>query len=258
MESSPSTAPSTGRHRARDRRRNLGLRVLIVEDDAQVSDVLSELMESEGFEVALAGTAQAGLEQLSSDRFHLLITDYWLPDRTGAWMLSEAAGAGLLPGTQVLVITGEHRPQGVENQVVLRKPLDLDDFLRHVHEILAPSRQDEVERARKEVEEAVKEKHAVGDPQVELLLYISNPSPSSLRALRNLRALLDDFDGARVRLSVCDLSREASPLAEEDRIAFTPTLVKRAPGPKVWILGDLKDSQIVYDLLQHAGVERAR
>ena len=253
---------STGR-RPRDGRekrhaRGLGLRVLVVEDDEQVATVLSALLESEGYEVALAVSAEAGLARLRERPFHLVVSDYWLPDRTGAWMLGEASQAGLLRDSQVLVITAEHRPQGVENLIVLRKPLDLDDFLRHVHDVLAPIRQEELERVKQEVERTVKPGAQGRTPKVELTLYISTSSPSSLKALRNLQRLLGEYDTGEVRLTVCDLSRDVSATAEEDRIAFTPTLVKRTPDPKVWILGDLEDSQVVVDLLAHSGVERAR
>lgn len=186
-----------------------------------------------------------------------MVSDYFLPDRTGAWMLKEASNAGLLQSCRVVVVTAEHRPQGVENLTVLRKPLDLDDFLRQVHDVLAPQRAEELERARQEVQQAVSATEGTS-PRIELVLYISTSSPSSLKALRNLNALLDEYDRAAVRLTVCDLSRDSGKLAEEDRIAFTPTLVKRMPDPKVWVLGDLEDSGIVSDLLTLAGVGRAR
>ncbi len=245
-------------HRKPSRRRiGLGLRVLVVEDDEQVCTVLSALLESEGYDVAVAGTAEQGLAKLRERQFHLLVSDYWLPDRTGAWMLGEASAAGLLNSCKVLVITGEHRPQGVENLIVLRKPLDLDDFLRHVHDILAPLRQEEVERHKQEVLQAERDSEGVA-PRIELVLYISASSPSSLKAVRNLMALLEGYDKPSVRVTICDLSRDPGKMADEDRIAFTPTLVKRHPDPRVWILGDLEDTAIVSDLLAHAGVERAR
>jgi CheY-like chemotaxis protein len=206
----------------------------------------------------VAVTAEAGLARLRESPFHLIVSDYWLPDRTGAWMLGEASQAGLLRESQVLVITAEHRPQGVENLIVLRKPLDLDDFLRHVHDVLAPSRQEELERVKQEVERTVKPGAEGRTPKVELTLYISTSSPSSLKALRNLQRLLGEYDSGEVQLTICDLSRDVSATAEEDRIAFTPTLVKRSPDPKVWILGDLENSQVVVDLLAHSGVERSR
>ncbi len=252
--------PAAARARdGRDKRRarGMGLRVLVVEDDDQVATVLSALLESEGYEVAVAATAEAGLARLREKPWHLVVSDYWLPDRTGAWMLGEASHAGLLRSSQVLVITAEHRPQGVENLLVLRKPLDLDDFLRHVHDVLATVREEEMERAKEEVEQAV-HPAASGAARIQLTLYISTSSPSSLKALRNLQRLLSDYDGRQISLTVCDLSRDAPPTAEEDRIAFTPTLVKRNPEPKIWVLGDLADSGPVVDLLAHSGVERIR
>ena len=48
----------------------------------------------------------------------------------------------------------------------------------------------------------------------------------------------------------------ADPLAgEADRVAYTPTLVKRFPEPRMWVLGNLKDPEIVSDLLRISGVD---
>lgn len=92
------------------------------------------------------------------------------------------------------------------------------------------------------------------DYRVELILYISSASPASIQARRNLERLLAGFDRTQVKFSVCDLGRD--PLAgEADRIAFTPTLVKRYPEPRMWVLGNLRESQILADLLRVYGVD---
>lgn len=236
----------------------LGLRVLCVEDDEQVLSVLAALLETEGYEVATAATAETGLAHLASRQFHLIVTDYWLPDRTGAWMLSEASTRGILHDTPVLVITAEHRPQGVENLKIVRKPLDLDDFLAVVNDSMSPVREKEVEKTVEDVERTFAREGGEQAARIELSLYISASSPSSLKALRNLTRMLADYDAAQVRFNVHDLSKQHVPSADEDRIAFTPTLVKRWPEPKVWVLGDLDDSAVVADLLSHCGVERHR
>jgi hypothetical protein len=58
-----------------------------------------------------------------------------------------------------------------------------------------------------------------------------------------------------VTCSVIDLVR--NPLAGDlDHIAFTPTLVKRAPGPRTWILGNLRDREILADMLLASGISR--
>jgi len=123
----------------------LGFGVLIVEDDPDVSSALSEALTRQGYEVETAGTAEDGLSQLGGGQFQLVITDYSLPGQTGVWMLQEAAKAGLLAASKVLLMTGDPNPDGVAGLRVLRKPLDRDLFLREVFEILAPTRVKELE-----------------------------------------------------------------------------------------------------------------
>ena len=41
----------------------------------------------------------------------------------------------------------------------------------------------------------------------------------------------------------------------EDRIAFTPTLVKRFPEPRMWVLGNLRETDLLADMLRLCGVE---
>ncbi len=90
--------------------------------------------------------------------------------------------------------------------------------------------------------------------RVELVLYVSSASPASIQARRNLDRILADFDRAQVKLSICDLGHD--PLAgDSDRVAFTPTLVKRTPEPRMWVLGNLRESEVVVDLLHVCGVD---
>jgi hypothetical protein len=94
-------------------------------------------------------------------------------------------------------------------------------------------------------------------PRVELVLYVSTSSPASIQARRNLDRVLEAFDARQVKCLVCDLGRD--PLAGvADRVAFTPTLVKRYPEPKMWFVGNLKEPQIVADLLRVCGVDETR
>ena len=90
---------------------------------------------------------------------------------------------------------------------------------------------------------------ASGDRLVEVVLYVTE-SPASLRALRNLERFVRGRSELRLRLRVWDLSRE--PLgaeAAEDRVAFTPMLVKRQPPPSERLLGDLQHESRLEELL---------
>jgi len=65
---------------------------------------------------------------------------------------------------------------------------------------------------------------------------------------------LRGYAGCPIRYSVRDVAKEPAG-AEEDQVVFTPTLVKRGPGPRAWVLGDLADAAVVIELLKMCGLK---
>jgi DNA-binding response OmpR family regulator len=236
----------------------LGLRILCLDDDDAIRESMAELLAIEGFEVVLGSTVEGGLAALRQGGIHLVLTDYGLPDGTGTELLRTAQREGLLEGVASLMITAHPEPEAWHGAKVFRKPLDVDHLLRHVSELLAPARDAEIARARQALESSRGPGPAMDEPRIEFVLYISAASASSLRAVRNMQRLLAEYDARRVGFTICDLSKEEPASLDEDRIAFTPTLVKRRPEPKTWILGDLENTRAVTDLLHLSGVERRR
>lgn len=235
---------------------NLGLSILCVEDDADTCEVIVELLRREGYEVVAHMTAEDAERELAARTFHLVISDYMLPDKPGTRMLREALASGTLTSeTAIMIFTAHPNPEKVEGALILRKPLAVDMFLRMVYDVLAPAREAEMEKAKRSVNESFQD---VSEPHAEYILYVSASSPASLRALRNMQELLLQYDANDVRFHVVDLSKESPASADEDRIAFTPTLVQRRPDPRTWILGDLHNIQVVADLLAVAGVSKVK
>lgn len=90
---------------------------------------------------------------------------------------------------------------------------------------------------------------AAGKHHVEVVLYVTE-SPASLRAMRNLERFVRERRELSLRLRVWDLSREPlGPDADEDRVAFTPMLVKKVPPPRERLLGDLQHVERLEELL---------
>jgi len=109
-----------------------GARVLLVEDDAQVRAVISEVLHDLGCTVLEASDGTAGWQiAQSSARIDLLVTDVGLPGMNGR-QLADAA-RGLRPDLKVLIITGYagtaladlELPAGM---MLLRKPFTLDEL----------------------------------------------------------------------------------------------------------------------------------
>jgi two-component system response regulator GlrR len=225
-------------------------RILVVEDQEDVRRMLVTALEIEGHIADEAASAPEGLQCLQQKRYNLVLSDYAMPGGTGTWMLHEASRQGLLDGTVALIVTAHPDVRDLADVEVITKPLDLDHFLAQVKRILAASRAHDAGAAASRTGLSGNGRVA----RVELVLYISSASPASLQALRTLQRLLEHFDASQVAFSVCDLARD--PMAgAADRIASTPTLVRRYPEPKMWVLGNLQEQEIVADLLRVGGVD---
>jgi two-component system response regulator GlrR len=225
-------------------------RILIVEDQDDVRRMLATALGIEGHQVDEANSAVEGLKCLQQTRYNLVLSDYAMPGGTGTWMLHQASGQGLLKDTVALIVTAHPDVRELADVEVITKPLDLDKFLEQVRQILAEAQTVEPSPPGAPAPRSeVRSRH-----KVELVLYVSSESPTCIQARRNLEGLLEQFEPSQVRYTVCDLVR--NPLAgEADRIAFTPTLVKRYPEPKMWVLGNLREPQIIADLLRVCGVD---
>ncbi|MGB5245870.1 MAG: diguanylate cyclase [Woeseia sp.] len=78
-------------------------RVLIVDDDASILGVVSEVLEDDGYEVVTAGSGEAGLELLNGEPFALVMTDIRLPGINGVKVLEAVKEKH--PRTNVIMIT---------------------------------------------------------------------------------------------------------------------------------------------------------
>ncbi|HEX9288353.1 MAG TPA: response regulator, partial [Anaeromyxobacteraceae bacterium] len=81
--------------------------VLLVDDERFARTVYSDYLRQAGYEVQVADTADAALEELRRRRFDLLITDIILPGADGLELLGEAKR--LDPNIEAIVITALDR-----------------------------------------------------------------------------------------------------------------------------------------------------
>jgi DNA-binding NtrC family response regulator len=77
--------------------------ILVVDDEAEIREGLDLLLRSEGYDVALAETAEAALARLEERPFDLLLLDVSLPDRNGLDLLKELRGRD--PLLAIILIT---------------------------------------------------------------------------------------------------------------------------------------------------------
>ena len=91
------------------------MRILIIDDDTELTALLTELLEREGFGIELAHDGLRGLEMAERGGFDLVVLDLMLPEMSGFEVLKNLRGKS---GVPVLVLTargdGEDRIVGLE------------------------------------------------------------------------------------------------------------------------------------------------
>jgi CheY-like chemotaxis protein len=239
------TRLSAQRPGARSEASSQTARILVVEDNDDVRQMMAVALQSHGYSVAEAADAEEALRHLQAGPFDVVLSDYELPDKTGATMLREASRAGLLGSATALIVTAHTQPDDADGYEIIRKPIDLDRLMSQVQRVLGASGK---------VRPLPPPPADGGAPAADLVLYVSAGSAASVKARRSMESTLRAFAGSSIRYAVCDVGEEPAK-AEEDQIVFTPTLVKRSPGPRAWVLGDLADAAVVIDLLKICGLK---
>lgn len=86
-----------------------GPRILIVDDDDPVREVLCSFFREEGFEVREASHGSAALDMVRKERFDLVLSDLVMPGLSGLDVLREIKNNA--PETVVLIMTAYPSPE---------------------------------------------------------------------------------------------------------------------------------------------------
>ncbi|WP_375409560.1 response regulator [uncultured Methylobacterium sp.] len=114
-------------------------RVLMVEDESLLLEVITADLEDAGFEVTPAASAEIAMDLLKEGLgVDLLFTDIRLPGAMDGWQLAEAARA-LRPGLPVIYATGftTTPPRLIEGSLFFTKPYRASAVIRAIR-TLAP------------------------------------------------------------------------------------------------------------------------
>jgi len=103
----------------------MGSKVLVVDDDAGVREVVSEMLEDLGCEVITAANGIEALDRLSRDRkIAILITDINMPGMDGHELAERAKR--ISPELRVLQLSGRERRR--DGYPMIRKPFSEEDL----------------------------------------------------------------------------------------------------------------------------------
>src|SRR4029078_9332893 len=126
------------------------VRVLIVEDERKLAQVLSSALQAEHYDVVVAATGEDGFYRANAELFDLVVLDLMLPGRSGLEILQTLRQRRI--ETPVLILTardgGEDRVLGLDLGAddYLVKPFALPELLARIRALLRRGRPSEAFR----------------------------------------------------------------------------------------------------------------
>ena len=115
-----------------------GLRVLVVDDQRELGDILREFLGSKGCSVAIVSQGGAAVESLERQRYDLVLTDLLLPEVSG-WEIARVAKRRS-PFCRVILMSGKSVPEELRVEALVdayvMKPIDLNKLLGVIADVL--------------------------------------------------------------------------------------------------------------------------
>ena len=90
-------------------------RVLIVDDEELIRELLRRALSEAGYQVEQAADGAAGLERLKSSSFDVVLLDIWMPRMNGLEVLASLHELPSPP--RVIVMTADHTPETLLNAI---------------------------------------------------------------------------------------------------------------------------------------------
>ena len=119
-------------------------RVLVIDDDLNVGEVIRRLLTDQGHEVILSHNGDDGYALLKAEEFAMLIVDIFLPGTSGLEII-QAVGANY-PDIKIIAMTAFGAQDDIDLRgyaerygavSTLEKPFDNELFLQSVSQALA-------------------------------------------------------------------------------------------------------------------------
>jgi CheY-like chemotaxis protein len=110
------------------------IRILLVDDNKEIAEVLGFYFEQTGINYIVADNGKEGLEAIKRDEFDLILLDIAMPEFTGIDVIESLKKEGVLEKKNVVVLTASSHKATIEGLVesgvkeILKKPCSLDEL----------------------------------------------------------------------------------------------------------------------------------
>jgi two-component system, response regulator RegA len=140
----------------------MSINILLVDDEKDFTEVLSERMEARGFTVDIADSGPAAIKKVKDKSYDAIILDLAMPEMDGIDVLKALLKEN--PDLQIIFLTGHATlEKGIESVKLgavdfMEKPVDIDKLLEKVNE--AKTKRDHLSeiKTEKDIKDILKKK----------------------------------------------------------------------------------------------------
>lgn len=119
-------------------------RIMIVDDEPDICDVVKAILEPEGFEVLAANNAPEGLDKLQKEKVDLVLIDFFMPGMSGRALLEKIRADPKLKTMRAAFLTaasfgdmGMEKLHKLKALDYIQKPFETEDLVKRVNQMLS-------------------------------------------------------------------------------------------------------------------------
>ncbi len=206
-------------------------RVLIVEDEAEIRQLISLHLKREGFEVIETENGDDGQKVLNESAFELVILDWMVPGRNGLELTRWMRAQPRFDRMPILFVTAKTDPEHIATALdagaddYLTKPFDTLVLMARVHALLRRSQM---------LNSAAK--------------GMVPPSPTTELSMGELKLLPDSFEsflrGEKIDLTKSEFLLLEALMRNQGKVLSRESLIGRIQGDGVNVVGRTVDTHV--------------
>jgi CheY-like chemotaxis protein len=119
---------------------NTAKRILVIDDDPVTREGVAEVLQEEGYEVAVAADGHDGIAQFTVFQPHVVLTDLQMPRLDGRGVIAHVQRVS--PATPIIIFTAEialdaqRKAQDLGVASYINKPFEFTDMLAQIAKLV--------------------------------------------------------------------------------------------------------------------------
>lgn len=116
------------------------MKVLHIDDNQEITDLLSEMVQSHGFDYFVTNNPKEGLDLIKKEKFDVILLDMHMPELSGIDIIQKLEQEKILKDQKIIILSGFSftnsqkmdllKKEGIHD--CLKKPIEFDELLSAV------------------------------------------------------------------------------------------------------------------------------